>query len=1496
MADSANACDRADGAPAPLGGGAERTGMRSYAAAFAWLFASHLVASRLGLLLQPAGDLGSPFWPAAGVAMAGLLIGGVRLWPAIALSGVLEALWSLSSVQPAFAGSTVAIVAAAAGVGKTLEAVVGVLTLRRGGKGFVLPIGDREIARLFVVSGIAGAATNATVGAASLYWTGLVDINRARLVWLTTWAGDVAGIFLFVPLAILWFAAPHAGRARRFATFGMALLGFMIVVSAIAFQIQAAQDLRNRQQFERHAIAVTKSAQDQLNTTFEMLYGLRGLFDASDTVTDDEFRRFAAVFLERRPALQSVGWLPRVAYERREEFERSAATTQRPDYRILEHRPNGKIGPAGVRGEYFPLRFVVSKRKIIEVHGYDVFSVGEWRAAGVQATTRSEPTAALPISLSSRSRVKNGILVLLPQFDDEPSDQQASGNASPSGYVAALLDTDELLRAAIQGSSLRSPAASEAEPARRPRLMAILFAKGEAVGDLGETARVGDPRDAATEPLDYATDFAFGGRTWEIQVRGGPPPLEIAPQGVWWMLLGSTVSAGLIGAFTLVLASRSARVEDLVDERTRELAREVDQRRRAEAAAQASEAWLHLSQDAAGIGVWEWDCTTNEVRASASHWRLFGRADSRQPTTWDAWIAFLHPEDREPARDAHRRALHAGHDYAIEARVVWPDGTIRSLRHEGRIDRDAQGKPLRIAGASWDITADRERAAAIEEQQRRFRALTENSEIGFWQTGPDGRAMYLNAAICRLLELERPEDAMGFDSREFFAPDSRATLLSERAKRERGISSTYEATIVGRRGRQRSVMISAAPILDEAGNLQSTIGSYIDITELKNAEARLMASENELASIYHGVSDAVSLWKVDREGDDAAYRCLRVNRAALATFGVEEVQLVGKLLCEIVPSPIRETLRAFAQQAVDRRETVEAMQTVDVFTGRRTFEVRFTPLFCQKGRCSHLLVAAHDVTARVEAESELRRAVEFRDSIIEHAREGLCISHVIDEPPFVRFSLWNKQVEQITGYTIDEVNRRGWLDLLFPDPAQRIAMETVRDRAHHGETCQDECVQLTRADGRTRNVRFSTTSLSGANGESLVLAFVEDVTEREQTLEALRASEDRYRGLVSAMAEGVLMVDERAIVEACNASLCKILGLRQNQVLGRHVLELFANARDEHGEPFGESNCAIILALATGVSRERRTLQVPQPNGQTRWLTANTRPIFDPLGRPRAAVVTITDVTNLRVAAARLHAQEQQLAHVSRVSTMGEFVAGIAHEINQPLHAITNFANACERTLTEEHAGEAQIANALAWTRHISKSVRQAANVIRRLRDFFHRETAKRESTSLCATVRESLDLTSFLVKEHGVAVDLDLEVGDDRLEIDRVQIQQVLVNLMRNAIEAVANLPREKRRAAVRLVPLRDGIEVVVADSGPGVPPEDVPRLFEPFHTTKPDGMGMGLAISKTIVESHGGTIWYEPQAEGNGPGGAFHFILPKHAAAGNEPRPTGAKEQIAS
>ncbi len=237
----------------------------------------------------------------------------------------------------------------------------------------------------------------------------------------------------------------------------------------------------------------------------------------------------------------------------------------------------------------------------------------------------------------------------------------------------------------------------------------------------------------------------------------------------------------------------------------------------------------------------------------------------------------------------------------------------------------------------------------------------------------------------------------------------------------------------------------------------------------------------------------------------------------------------------------------------------------------------------------------------------------------------------------------------------------------------------------------------------------------------------------------------------------------------------------------------------------------------------------------------------------------------------KMHHMQEQLAHVSRLSTMGEMVAGIAHELNQPLYSIVNFAKACGNVLS---AGNPPDLDRLrGWTEEIAVAAGRAGEIVSQLRRFARRSESPRRTASLHEILGESVQLVASEAKRHGSAVSLEPGNPSVAVCVDRTQIQQVLVNLLRNAYEAMDDGRVTRRQVTIRTRCVDGMAEVSVADTGPGLPADPDLRIFDAFVTTKPQGLGMGLAISATIVEAHGGRIW----AEGNGEGGTtFHFTLP--------------------
>jgi two-component system sensor kinase FixL len=231
-----------------------------------------------------------------------------------------------------------------------------------------------------------------------------------------------------------------------------------------------------------------------------------------------------------------------------------------------------------------------------------------------------------------------------------------------------------------------------------------------------------------------------------------------------------------------------------------------------------------------------------------------------------------------------------------------------------------------------------------------------------------------------------------------------------------------------------------------------------------------------------------------------------------------------------------------------------------------------------------------------------------------------------------------------------------------------------------------------------------------------------------------------------------------------------------------------------------------------------------------------------------------------------------QLAHVSRLATMGELVSELAHELNQPLYAIANFSQACLNVAHNTNSPHTR--QLLDWLEQISAQSQRAGDIIRRVYSYVRKAPAQTQVAEVNDLVNQCAQLLQVNLRHQEVALRLKLADALPEVSVDPVQIQQVLVNLMSNAIDAMSAVPRAERQLTVCTQRGETGeIEVGVCDRGRGTSEENLERLFEPFFSTKSQGMGMGLAISRSIVEAHGGRLWAE---KNRAAGLTFHFTLP--------------------
>ena len=353
--------------------------------------------------------------------------------------------------------------------------------------------------------------------------------------------------------------------------------------------------------------------------------------------------------------------------------------------------------------------------------------------------------------------------------------------------------------------------------------------------------------------------------------------------------------------------------------------------------------------------------------------------------------------------------------------------------------------------------------------------------------------------------------------------------------------------------------------------------------------------------------------------------------------------------------------------------------------------------------------------------------------------------------------------------------------------------------------------------------------------------------------------------ILDTVPDAMIVIDERGLILSFSAAAELMFGYSEAELLGENVSTLMPSPDRERHDHYLKNY------LATG---ERRII------GIGRITTARRRngiafPIDLHIGEARAGtekVFTgfIRDLTERQATQRRLHDLQAELAHVARVTAMGTLATALAHELNQPLTAIANYVETARDLLHDPNDEVLEIVRG-ALNECAMQSVR-AGQIVRRLRDYISRGEVDRKAESLKQLVSEASVLAMIGAGERGVEIEVRLETTCDEIFVDRIQIQQVILNLVRNAFEAMDDSPDRR----VRISSCRENsgsIRVTIADSGPGLEPELAGKLFEPFNSTKTQGMGLGLSICHTIIRGHAGRIWAEASPLG---GTAFHFTLP--------------------
>lgn len=368
----------------------------------------------------------------------------------------------------------------------------------------------------------------------------------------------------------------------------------------------------------------------------------------------------------------------------------------------------------------------------------------------------------------------------------------------------------------------------------------------------------------------------------------------------------------------------------------------------------------------------------------------------------------------------------------------------------------------------------------------------------------------------------------------------------------------------------------------------------------------------------------------------------------------------------------------------------------------------------------------------------------------------------------------------------------------------------------------------------------------------------------EANAKALIERQTYLTSILNTVPDAIIVIDKAGLIQSFSPAAERLFGWQAQEVIGRNVKMLMPSPYREGHDGYllryhqtGERRIIGVGRVVVGERKDGSTFPMELAVGEMRL---HDEPFFTGFVR---------DLTERQNTEARFQEVQSELLHMSRLSAMGEMASTLAHELNQPLSAIANYLTGGRRLL---QAAEPKVATAVQAMDKAAEQALRAGQIIRRLRDFVERGDGERRLENLPKLVEEAIALGLVGAKDKGVHARFLMDPNVDPVLADKVQIQQIVLNLVRNAVEAMESCPR--RELVVSVDPVENGLaQVTVADTGPGISQDIAERLFQPFVTTKATGMGVGLSISRTIIEAHGGRIWVEPNPEG---GAVFRFTLP--------------------
>ena len=880
--------------------------------------------------------------------------------------------------------------------------------------------------------------------------------------------------------------------------------------------------------------------------------------------------------------------------------------------------------------------------------------------------------------------------------------------------------------------------------------------------------------------------------------------------------------------------------------------------------------WQYLAeaQRLSHSGTFGWKVHSGELIWSDETYKILGFARQTNPTL-DLVFDRVHPEDRNRLQQIRDRATQSGMNLDVDHRILLPDGVTKFVHLVAHAGRDNSGD-LEYIGVVTDVTerkrADEEREALshrLQESKARLEEAQRVAQIGHYEWNLVANRVTWSAELYRIYGLPPQEGSIDMAMvREMMHPDDREHVFGavEDVVRS-GVNAAAEHRVVRPSGEVRTVQAIGTVKRDASGRAHEIFGTVQDITDSKRAEEERQALSRDLQESKAWLEEAQHVAHVGYWVWDLQTNRLIWSDETYRIFGLtpQEGPIDLDKVREMIHPDDREMVFRTAENAANSGTRADCEHRLFRPNGEMRVVHSLGDLKKDSsGRPHQIFGTTQDITERKHAEEALQQN-QF------YLSEGQRLAHMGSWAFNAAGHYWSDELYKI--YGLDPKSGA-------PTVEQYLALVHPQDRTVIAETIQrmqeehrgfDQIERIVRPDGQLRYIRAVAVPVFEQGVFTGFVGTTVDVTEQELLTQELRRQQ-------AYLAEAQRLTHAGSF--ACNFVTGEIFHLSEEafRIYGFDPkscdipFERFYKSTHPEDEPSLRENFYGAINARMDYDLEYR---IHRPDGTIRFLrSVGHHNRSGEIGEYLGITMDITERKQAEEERERLRRLEADLAHINRVNMMGELAAALAHEIKQPIAAAVANAGACLGFLDGEHPDILEAREAASGT---IGCARRAAEIIDHVRSLFKKNLPQREPVDLNELIREIALLLKSDIRRNSATVHLELGENLPNVIGDRVQLEQVLMNLMLNAIEAMRDA---NGNLTITSNPTEDGhLLISVSDTGIGIPADKVDRIFDTFFTTKPQGTGMGLAISRSIVESHGGRLWATSYS---GRGSTFRFTLP--------------------